>query len=212
MRDHRKKKAWKGPRRMSNARACFNPVLTENTMALSYQNLGGNTRLPILQTFKTSLLVSYYFVIAQFFMWYPTYICNDRVNLLVVYSMYLNLSFFTGSSSAIYERGTNAFFLERASLLSLPFEIDDRPQGVKRKWHQWLDSWSLSRRENCQPPVRGHFCWSQCHLWPATLAFAPKQGTYIISRQLAPTFVFHIFNLTGVHLFYLNTFSIFCRQ
>ena len=67
-------------------------------------------------------------------MWYPTYICNDRVNLLVVYSfdiMYLDLSFFTGSSSAIYERGTNAFFLERASLSSLPFGIDDPPKGSK---------------------------------------------------------------------------------
>ena len=87
------------------------------------------------QTFKTSLLVSYYFVIAQFFMWYPTYICNDRVNLLVVYSMYLNLSFFTGSSSAIYERGTNAFFLELKALVfsvntglkcALAFDIYER--------------------------------------------------------------------------------------
>ena len=130
-----RKQAWKGPRRMSNARACFNPVLTENTMALSYQKLGGNTRSPIHQTFKTSLLISYYFVIAQFFMWYPTYICNDRVNLLVVYSMYLNLSFFTGSSSAIYERGTNAFFLELKALVfsvntglkcALAFDIYER--------------------------------------------------------------------------------------
>ena len=45
--------------------------------------------------------------------------------------MYLNLSYFTGSSSAIYERGTNASFLEMASLSSLPFGIDDPPKGLK---------------------------------------------------------------------------------
>jgi len=40
------------------------------------------------------------------------------------------LSFFIGSSSAIYERGNNAFFVERASMSSLPFGIDNPPQGI----------------------------------------------------------------------------------
>ena len=38
---------------------------------------------------------------------------------------------FIGSSCALYERGTNAFFLERASMSSLPFGIDDPPKGSK---------------------------------------------------------------------------------
>lgn len=38
---------------------------------------------------------------------------------------------YTGSSSAIYERGTNAFFVERASMSSLPIGIDVPPKGSK---------------------------------------------------------------------------------
>ena len=38
--------------------------------------------------------------------------------------------FLTGSqSSAMYVKGTNAFFLERAAVSSLPFAIDDPPRG-----------------------------------------------------------------------------------
>ena len=153
-------------------------------------------------------------------MWYPTYICNDRVNLLVVYSfyiMYLDLSFFTGSSSAIYERGTNAFFLERASLSSLPFRIDDPPKGWKGNDISDLivDLYQGGKTANLRkgsllpksvPLVASNFSIrTEARYIPYTISRQP----YTISRQLLSTFVFHIFNLTGLLLlFYLNKFSI----
>lgn len=36
-----------------------------------------------------------------------------------------------GANNSIYVKGTNAFFLERASLSSLPFGIDDPPKSSK---------------------------------------------------------------------------------
>ena len=40
-------------------------------------------------------------------------------------------TFLTGARHNIYVKGTNAFFLERASLSSLPFAIDNLPKAGK---------------------------------------------------------------------------------
>lgn len=38
---------------------------------------------------------------------------------------------YAGSKQGIYERGTNAFFLERASVSTFPYSIDDPPKPSK---------------------------------------------------------------------------------
>ena len=146
-------------------------------------------------------------------MCYPTYICNDRVNLLVVYSFYIvNLSFFTGSSSAIYERGTNAFFLERASLSSLPFGIDDPPQGSKGNDISDLivDLYQGGKTANLR---KGSLLPKSVPLVASNFSIRTEARyiPYSIIRsiqEIPSTFVFHLFNLTGLQSFYLNTFPL----
>ena len=45
--------------------------------------------------------------------------------------IYKYLLYNAGANNSTHVKGTNAFFLERASLSSLPFAIDDPPQSNK---------------------------------------------------------------------------------
>ena len=146
-------------------------------------------------------------------MWYPTYICNARVNLLVVYSFYIvNLSFFTGSSSAIYERGTNAFFLERACCHPSHLELMTPPQGSKGNDISDLivDLYQGGKTANLR---KGSLLPKSVPLVASNFSIRTEARyiPYSIIRsiqQIPSTFVFHLFNLTGLQWFYLNTFPL----
>ena len=134
------------------------------------------------------------------------------------------LSYFTGSSSAIYERGTNAFFLERASLSSLPFGIDDPPKGSKGNDISDLivDLYQGGKTANLHkgalspkslPLVASNFSiQTEARYILCTQYFlAPLcMHRYQQLLKLASTFVFHIFNLTGIHLCYISKHILHC--
>lgn len=45
--------------------------------------------------------------------------------------LFIGFQLLIGANNSIYVKGTNAFFLERSSLSSLPFALDDPPKSAK---------------------------------------------------------------------------------
>ena len=96
----------------------------------------------------------------------------------------------------MYERGSNAFFLERASMLFLPFGIDDPPKGSKGNDISDLivDLYQGGKTANLR---KGSLLPKSVPLVASNFSIR-TEARYIphtISTQLAPTFVLHIFNL-----------------
>ena len=88
--------------------------------------------------------------------------------------LFIGFQLLIGANNSIYVEGTNAFFLERSSLSSLPFALDDPPKSAKGSD---LSEIVVDLYNGCKT-VNLKALFNPClhHLWLLTTVFRKKKG------------------------------------